>query len=319
MMFPIKYNGDILSHNARVGVDGGIVESLDFVNDFSEQTKRVNIPSSLPLDLFPNAEVAYSLRKLSSTYTGSAVRIRRVSDNSQLDIGFDSNGNLDTTTLSSFVGASSGTVSVWYDQSGNNKNMTQTASTSQPVLVSGGTTLIDKNRPIINFDGVNNFLVGSTNTSQIGFVFAVYNTGLNGQFRMGQSLSTSDTASFNIDTIYDGSATTNIRFLELTPSNSIFRGNTNIRNSKVLSTYSSNGSSWTAWVNSNLETLIFVSGANSGNWFGDYQYNLYLQRLNRLNSFNSAARVQEIIIYNSNQSTNRTAIESNINSYYQIY
>jgi len=45
MMFPIKYNGDILSHNARVGVDGGIVESLDFVNDFSEQTKRVNIPT----------------------------------------------------------------------------------------------------------------------------------------------------------------------------------------------------------------------------------------------------------------------------------
>lgn len=45
MMFPIKYNGDVLHHNARVGVDGGIVESLDFLNDFSEQTKRINYNS----------------------------------------------------------------------------------------------------------------------------------------------------------------------------------------------------------------------------------------------------------------------------------
>ena len=44
-MFPIDYNGDVLNHNARVVLDGGIVESLDFLNDFSEQTKRINYNS----------------------------------------------------------------------------------------------------------------------------------------------------------------------------------------------------------------------------------------------------------------------------------
>jgi len=43
--------------------------------------------------------VAYSVRLLSSTYTGKALQVRRSSDNATQDIGFTSNGDLDTTTL----------------------------------------------------------------------------------------------------------------------------------------------------------------------------------------------------------------------------
>ena len=55
------------------------------------------------LDLFPNAAAAYSLRKLRSGYTGSAVRVRRDVDGTELDFGFDSNGNLDTSSILDFV------------------------------------------------------------------------------------------------------------------------------------------------------------------------------------------------------------------------
>ena len=48
---------------------------------------------------------AYSLRKLKNTYTGSAIRVRRSVDNAETDIGFTSNGDLDTTALSNFVGS----------------------------------------------------------------------------------------------------------------------------------------------------------------------------------------------------------------------
>ena len=52
----------------------------------------------------PNDAVAYSLRKLRSAYIGSAVRVRRSSDNTEQDIGFTTEGELDTTSLLSFVG-----------------------------------------------------------------------------------------------------------------------------------------------------------------------------------------------------------------------
>lgn len=59
----------------------------------------------LLLDTYPNASAAYSLRKLSSSYQGPAIRVRRSSDNQEQDIYFDSLSNLDTNSLTSFVGS----------------------------------------------------------------------------------------------------------------------------------------------------------------------------------------------------------------------
>jgi hypothetical protein len=47
--------------------------------------------------------VSYSLRKLKTTYPGSAIRVRRSYDNAESNIGFASNGILDTAALKSFV------------------------------------------------------------------------------------------------------------------------------------------------------------------------------------------------------------------------
>jgi len=57
------------------------------------------------LDLYGNAASAFSLRRLSQAYNGSAIRVRRSSDNAEQDIGFDSAGSLDEASLSSFVGS----------------------------------------------------------------------------------------------------------------------------------------------------------------------------------------------------------------------
>ena len=57
----------------------------------------------LLLDTYPNAAVAYSLRKLRTAYTGSAIRVRRSVDNAEQDIAFVGN-DLDTTTMLDFVG-----------------------------------------------------------------------------------------------------------------------------------------------------------------------------------------------------------------------
>lgn len=59
--------------------------------------------ASLLLDTYTDAAVAFSLRKLRTNYNGSAIRVRRTSDNTEQDIGFVNN-QLDTSSLQSFVG-----------------------------------------------------------------------------------------------------------------------------------------------------------------------------------------------------------------------
>lgn len=60
--------------------------------------------TSLLLDLYPSSSVAYSLRKLRTAYTGSAIRVRRSVDNAEQDINFLGDGTLDTATMLDFVG-----------------------------------------------------------------------------------------------------------------------------------------------------------------------------------------------------------------------
>ena len=54
------------------------------------------------LDQYGDAAAAYSLRKLRSGYTGSAIRVRRSSDNTERDMGFYDN-ELDTIALLDWV------------------------------------------------------------------------------------------------------------------------------------------------------------------------------------------------------------------------
>ena len=58
------------------------------------------------LDEYSGAAAAYSVRRLSSTYTDGLIRVRRSSDDTEQDIGFDSNGDLDSTALLAFVNES---------------------------------------------------------------------------------------------------------------------------------------------------------------------------------------------------------------------
>lgn len=97
--------------------------------------------------------VAYGVRRLSKTYHGFCLRVRRASDNALQDIGFDTNGELDTATLLSFIGSSTGYVSIWYDQSGNKNNLTQVTLVYQPKIVNAGTLITSNGKPFIGFYG----------------------------------------------------------------------------------------------------------------------------------------------------------------------
>jgi hypothetical protein len=99
------------------------------------------------LNLFPNASLGLSLDKLDKNYTGFCIKVRRSSDNDELDIGFV-NGILDTATLLTFVGSGNGFVTIIYDQVGSN-NMTQNTANLQGQIVSNGSVILKKGKPCI--------------------------------------------------------------------------------------------------------------------------------------------------------------------------
>jgi hypothetical protein len=117
----------------------------------------------LLLDLYPNAAAAYSVRKLRTAYIGSAIRVRRSSDNTEQDIEFSGN-DLDTTTLTSFCSGTNGFVTTWYDQSGNARNVTQTTAANQPQIVSSGSVINVNFKPSIKYQDNTDLLRNNTAT-----------------------------------------------------------------------------------------------------------------------------------------------------------
>ena len=114
------------------------------------------------LDTYASAEGAYSLRKLRSAYASYCIKVRRSSDNTTQDIGFVDNV-LDTASLLTFTGANSGYIDTWYDQSGNGRNLTQSTTSQQPLIVSSGTINKTNNNPSIYFDPTaSNYLYAAT-------------------------------------------------------------------------------------------------------------------------------------------------------------
>ncbi len=109
------------------------------------------------LNDMPAPNTAFGLRKLLSSYNGSAINVRRA-DNTTQDIGFLPNGELDEATLLNFVGSGNGFITTWYDQSGNNRNLVQITFNDQPIIVSNGELVKKNNQISLRFystDGLN--------------------------------------------------------------------------------------------------------------------------------------------------------------------
>lgn len=100
----------------------------------------VDVPVDYFLDTHAGAVAAYSLRKLSSTAT-TAITVEN-SSGTTADIGFDSNGDLDTSALTTHCGSNYGRVSKWWDQSGNGNHMEQTTAASRPYIVNASGSVI---------------------------------------------------------------------------------------------------------------------------------------------------------------------------------
>lgn len=108
-------------------------------------------PFAFLLNDYPGASYAWSVaRKLRSAYAGSCIRVRRSSDNAEMDIGFVNNV-LDTSSLLTFVGAGDGFINTVYDQA-DTRDAVQDVAGNQPSIVLGGVLNTVNGQPAALFD-----------------------------------------------------------------------------------------------------------------------------------------------------------------------
>jgi hypothetical protein len=101
------------------------------------------------------------LRKLHPGYAGSAIRVRRSSDNVEANIGFDAKGRLDEAALLTHVGANHGYVVTWFDQFGSTRDYTQATTTAQGQIVNAGAIIKINGYPVVLFDGVDDCYIST--------------------------------------------------------------------------------------------------------------------------------------------------------------
>ncbi len=273
---------------------------------------RVQVP--LLLDTYTGAAAAYSLRKLSNTYSGPAIRVRRSSNNAELNIGFNSDGTLDTTTLLSFVGAGDGFVVTIFDQSGNGLDLSWWQAVTQAKIVTNGVIESHNGKPTINTDGKGGY---SFYKSSIGYWQTLtYKT----MFMVGKT-ETVNTTSGDYNYLHEGER--------------VWFNSYQNKYGALVNTYQNpiSGVAPTGWVSYQLDgastnqTLFYLNmrssklymsiNGNSETMMGAFPSTLSTQWMFSFGpNYNFASRFNgkfsEIIFYNSDKSANKSAIESNI-------
>lgn len=105
----------------------------------------------------PYGVLSSSFSAGSTTITVDSDVVSSIADgniNASEPFGFTSDGDLDTTSIATWLAGSNGYVSTWYDQSGNSRNATQTTLAAQPLYVASG----QGGRPMLLGDGTNDYM-----------------------------------------------------------------------------------------------------------------------------------------------------------------
>jgi len=262
------------------------------------------------LNQFPGASLGLSLRLLDKNYTGFCIKVRRSSNNDELDIGFVNN-ELDTASLLDFVGSGNGFVSIWYDQSGEGNNLLQTSASYQPIIVKAGVLETENGKPALNFDGINDFLLNTSfKLNPVPFTLFIVN-----KFNETDSIqhlidqSEGSNAGYLFRTIqndYDYYYYPDIIGVTVANSNTSQKLMSQLvadENQKFYLNSTLSASATTAINNNPIPTYDFVIGGDPDN-SGERNADTFLQ---------------EVIIYKSNQESNITDIQENINNHYSIY
>ena len=284
--------------------------AIDSVAEFDGLTVTAAVAFTGLLDTYTGAAAGYSTRRLASSAT-NLMRIREDAGDTETDIGYDSNNELDTAAIATHCGTANGFVVTWYDQSGNSNNATQSTSGSQPQIYNGTSVITQNGKPAVTFNSdklvkssITNTDLCTTNahtsvtvfndTSSSGFkgVWGTDDRVIDFVTRLGNT---------NWQYSYGSSSTPELRGYTAPASDynrqnlsTVFKGSTNgywrLNGSQIDS-----GAGGTT-VNTGTTNLELGESVNLG----------------------FTGNLQEVIIWPADNYNNRTGIESDINNHFAI-
>jgi len=311
-----------LSRKSQIVYETVTVQSVKYTNEVTEVSAERNLFISVqdytvrttPVLTIANGAVgAFGLRKLNNAYTGAAIRVRNSGDDSEQDIGFTAAGDLDTTSLLSFVGSNDARITTWYDQSGRGNDGTQTVTTDQPYIVTAGVLETSAGKAAIRFE------TGTTEEPIFNSI-EFDHTDFNPQNRLDKYLVTDTTDDrYLLWTGAEAGGRYGFNANSLTPNDlNIFGGygspDLYVNGVQKVAVY---GTTTIGTIHTYLSgrVLQVVENANPTGWT-DFHFSGYGSPTN---AFGYQGKVQEIIIFNKDNSANREYLQNNINAYYNIY
>jgi len=250
------------------------------------------------LDDYPGATAAYSLRRLSSSWTGPAIRVKRQFTFDELDIGFKENGDLDTEAMTDFSeGDAALFVDTLYDQTGNGFHAVSELTFGPRIVNSNGTVVLLDNKVSMVFDGINDETLAADLLTEFDdtdfLVSVVYGEG-GGSYALAMgTFGTVPRLYFQSDR-WSYNTLNTMTWTDVTAQN--------------VMQYQVNGA--TQEVFSNNVTLATATEAQQ-------DFGTAIFRLGRIGSATFMdGKFQEVIIYTSNQVDNRISIYENQNAYW---
>jgi hypothetical protein len=251
------------------------------------------------LNQFSGASLGLSLQLLDTNYNGNCIKVRRSSDDTELDIGFV-NGILDTASLLDFVGSGDGFVSIIYDQVGSN-NMIKNNASLQGKIVSNGSLILKGGKPCIirSLDNGGGYLsnYAPNDGVQVKGVFYIGDNGGEPSIIFGSNTSSNDFG-FAVKDFGRNTQIDNTLIISLTKLNG------------TTTSFANRGEAFTA---TNNQFLLYRE-VNFN--FDDNALGLgYRQETPSL--FFGMMTFQELVIFENTEDA--VAKENNINSRYNIY
>jgi hypothetical protein len=260
------------------------------------------------LDRFGDAAVAYSLRRLSSRYTGPVVQVRRSSDNAEDTFTAE---QVASGAMTAWVGAgNNGFVRTWFDQSGRGKHVEQGTSGNQPRIVNSG--VIDEmgGKPAVNILS-DTFLVHSALAFSDGpiSIFAVVSFTTNGAVIDASTNNVfSSSEGFRFDNF-----TNNYRLGTRKVFTSVGRSPPVAR---VLRSGFGNASARTIFENGGL---MSTTAGNASPEFAGVT-NHVIGRFSGLTTTGQmVGLIQDLIVYNTDRQPDNLAIVEEINRHYGVF
>ena len=287
--------------------------------------------------LFDDTLVVYSLRvpAMTNLWTNAVVKVRRDSDdatayvfpsgafvNATIStssfISTTSNTTPSAVTLGTWISTDDGYVEEWIGQTPDNvvdtnKILSQATLGQQPQLVKGGAVHLENGRAVINFDGTDDLYTStahsSLNNTETFTIMAVsLSTGGNS---IPAVWSTQITTTGSRLTLYNSRSGTLMVKCRHTANNHVNYLSADSTTVQRLQTVVYDDVTAEGWKDSVAQTGVTVTQDYANNGFKVGREQTTVSPL--------TGGIQEVIIFPSDKTSDLTALNTNINTYYTIY